>query len=225
MRVVLCFEQRRKEMILAVEFCVLAEVLQTQVQLSMQWAIFPPHKTIGSCLWIYPLMATQNAANTFEAVASLVMKQVINCLLASERSISLSMLAWWQLLLLSLDIAAALAVNFELPLFWKRSGDPHRLESDDGKAFISLRLTAIPLRYKEIAQNWVNGVFMVQYREAINSKWGRAFPTFTKNHCCLSMCQAVGRFKKSKFNRWLVLPCLTGANGSSGYRVPTDQSQ
>lgn len=53
------------------------------------------------------------------------------------------------------------------------------------------------------------------------SEW--AFPTFAKNRGCLSMCQAAGRFKKSKFNRWLVPPCLAAVNGSSGNSIPTGQ--
>lgn len=58
-------------------------------------------------------------------------------------------------------------------------------------------------------------------RQLTASEW--AFPTFAKNRGCLSMCQAAGRFKKSKFNRWLVPPCLAAANGSSGYSIPTGQ--
>lgn len=47
------------------------------------------------------------------------------------------------------------------------------------------------------------------------SEW--AFPTFPRNGGCLSLCQTLGRFKKSKFNRWLLRPWLIAVNGSSGY--------
>lgn len=62
------------------------------------------------------------------------------------------------------------------------------------------------LRFKSRQVLWFSTT-----KQLTASEW--AFPTFAKNRGCLSKCQAVGRFKKSKFNRWLVPPCLAAANG------------
>lgn len=46
-----------------------------------------------------------------------------------------------------------------------------------------------------------------------------AFSTFPRNSGCLSLCHTFGTYKKSKFNRWLLLPWMNAENGSSGYLV------
>lgn len=68
-----------------------------------------------------------------------------------------------------LDTASGVAINLNC-LCFERGHLTHLLESD-GEAFISLWLAASPLCYGEIAQNWVNAVFMVQHHKAINSQW------------------------------------------------------
>lgn len=55
-------------------------------------------------------------------------------------------------------------------------------------------------------------------KQLIVTEW--ASSTFTRNGGCLSLCQTLGRFKKSKFNRWLLPLWLIAINGSSGYLLP-----
>ena len=108
--------------------------------------------------------------------------------------------------------------------FCSESDQLARSLKSDGGTLISLRLLTTAcvagrlLRLESLQVLWFSTT-----KQLTVSEW--AFPTFAKNRGCLSMCQAVGRFKKSKFNRWLVPPCLAAANGSSGYGVPTGQPE
>lgn len=94
----------------------------------------------------------------------------------------------------------------------------------DGGTLISLQLvTTACIAGRLLGLESLQALWFSTTKQLTASEW--AFPTFAKNRGCLSMCQAVGRFKKSKFNRWLVPPCLAAANGSSGYGVPTGQPE